>query len=83
MTEDSQGKRLRPTLVLAFTFSLVVLYLFSTGPVTRYFPKLADEIYAPLSPLVKSKAIHPLFRTWFTIWGIDMDGGPKVIVPTK
>ena len=82
MTEDSQGKR-TPALVLAFTFFLVALYLFSTGPVTRYFPKLADEIYAPLSPFVKSKAIRPLFRTWFSIWGIDIDGGPKVIVPAK
>ena len=48
----------------------IMVYLLSTGPVTRLWPKVADKIYAPLSPLVESKTFGPVVRGWLSLWGV-------------
>ncbi len=70
---DSEPHVSRRTLwgFLFWPSFLVAFYLFSTGPVTRWFPSTADRIYAPLSPLVKTNTIFaPAVHTWLSIWGV-------------
>jgi hypothetical protein len=81
MTEDSKGKRSMFTLVLRVTFSLW-RFIF-LAPVQSPGIFLKSRMRFTLSPLVQSKTMHPLFRAWFSVWGIDVDAVPKVIIPPR
>jgi hypothetical protein len=51
----------------------VFLYLFSTGPVVRWFPNLGEAIYAPLSSVADNEFLGPALRAWLRLWGVDAD----------
>jgi len=55
--------------------AILAVYLFSSGPVTRWFPVIADKIYAPLSPLMSSETFSKPLRGWLSLWGVDTGSG--------
>ena len=48
-----------------------LLYLISAGPVTRWFPKTADILYAPLGPLAHNPTFAKVMLAWLRLWGVD------------
>ena len=58
------------TMIL-WLVGVFILYLFSTGPVTRWFPKVADFIYAPLEWLAHNKTFAKVMLAWLHLWGVD------------
>jgi len=69
-SENTEVKSSLSFCILALCL-LVFVYLFSTGPVTRWFPEAADKIYAPLSWIAKNKDLGRLFRDWLHLWGVQ------------
>lgn len=57
---------------LALRLAVVfMLYLVGSGPVTRWFPALADKIYVPLNSLADSKTLGEPLRAWLSLWGVS------------
>lgn len=48
---------------------LMVIYIFSAGPVTRWAPAVGDAIYEPLRPVARSGALGDMLRSWIYLWG--------------
>ena len=68
---EHRPSRPRLSTVCLWISLFVVFYVFSTGPVTRWFPDVGEVLYAPLSPVADSKFFGPLLRRWITLWGVD------------
>jgi hypothetical protein len=58
------------TMVL-WGIGVFIIYLLSSGPVTRWFPKAADIIYAPLGLLANNKTFAKVMLAWLHLWGVD------------
>jgi hypothetical protein len=57
--------------VVLWVAAIVLIYLFCSGPVTRWYPSAADIIYAPLSPLAENKTLGKPLRSWLSLWGVN------------
>ena len=72
---------------VVYWLSLVVaVYLFSTGPVTHFWPRAADAIYAPLAPVARNRMFFPIVKGWLSIWGVKFPTTsfpPTTIPPVK
>ena len=68
-TEDHSEKG-SPWRFVFWVGLLVMAYLVSSGPMTRWQPAIADKIYAPLSPLANSKMLGPAMHKWLSLWGV-------------
>ena len=73
MSEKSKSKPSVLKKTVLITAGLVALYLFGTGPITRYLPGVAAVIYAPMTPVVQSGLLRPVFRQWYSVWGVNSD----------
>jgi hypothetical protein len=71
--KEQEGRFRFGTLVL-WCVGICILYLLSSGPVTRWFPKAADTIYAPLTLLAHSKIFAKALLAWLHLWGVDTGG---------
>ena len=58
---------------LAWAGIVVGIYLFSMGPVVRWFPDTAEIIYAPMSPVADWPMAGDLMRRWISVWGVDVE----------
>ena len=70
-SRDDPPKSWLKRAVFWVCFALLV-YLFATGPITRWAPEFAETIYAPLSPLVDENAFGRVLRGWLKLWGVDV-----------
>jgi len=72
MSQDNeQGGQFRLGTLILWCGGIFILYLLSSGPITRWFPKAADQIYAPLTLLAHSKIFAKALLAWLRLWGVD------------
>jgi hypothetical protein len=71
-TQDAAPRSWLKRVLFWLCFAMLV-YLFATGPITRWAPEFAEKIYAPLSSLVDNNMFGRMLRGWLKLWGVDVD----------
>ncbi len=67
---EAKPARSRLASLGLYLLALVWIYVASSGPLTRWYPRVADRIYAPLTPLARSPIVGRPLRAWLRVWGV-------------
>lgn len=70
-SSDGSGVKARLSFLLMVGGIVIFAYLFSTGPVTRWNPTLAETLYAPLAPIAQNTVMGRPLRAWLRVWGVN------------